>query len=420
MNILFVKNYNALRHLIPVGQSHQHNKLPIAACLQLAPRYKHDQQQQNPKLSESINKNNDLTTTTETVQSVINSRRECMEKLRLLSDRFYVELRQVRARTSDYEERQLELRSRTHEPSMAVQRRYVRSPLTQSIVSYVAAQDDLSSAFSVREKAVMFKMLAMIHSCHADKSTYTDVLDKLERDFYNEIASEQQQHEEGDTKSSSKFSFIDLINYRDAFFYHRANHPPFHFFTQSLDKMCRLILKSVEKDSTFELIPSKQQQQQGQEGESAVVEETVTAVDAINQKWLLDHVYNEPVTLIGYFLRDTAILTRDMLSMLFTFVLRNQYRVFTDSRPITLNHKLHPEAKVNALVTLLAVYFRARIPGVLNRETREFYQQLLQNTWKRTLDEFHLVRNTYARFYYLQMLANWIKIEPDSPVYIKT
>lgn len=145
----------------------------------------------------------------------ISSKSECLGHFKWVSEKFYEDLEKANSALAEYQQRSLKIRLQLHEPIITVQKRYASSSEVNSIMTYV---DENLDAFSVKEKAVLFKILSLMH-CNRNKSVPTTsneaTLDKLERDFY-EIGGGNL----SDT-SPTEVSFVDLINYRDGFYYHR-------------------------------------------------------------------------------------------------------------------------------------------------------------------------------------------------------
>lgn len=150
------------------------------------------------------------------------SKLECLEQFKSISERFYADLQKASGMVGGLQHREVIFRFQMHKPSLDVQIRYANLPETKSILEYVDRNLD---AFSVKEKAVLFKIFSLMY-CHRPKSSSSSsefeqaqqkTLDKLERDFYEFANSDMLKI----SKTDQPVSFVDLMNYRDGIFYHR-------------------------------------------------------------------------------------------------------------------------------------------------------------------------------------------------------
>lgn len=188
--------------------------MPLAVhLLSIAtPTTKSRLQHQQAKISSASIKNDEKVN--------INSKSECLEHFKWISEQFYEDLEKANSALAEYQQRNIKIRLQLHEPSITVQNRYASSSEVKSILIYV---DEHLDTFSVKEKAVLFKILALMHcnrnkslpTTSASESTSNATLDKLELDFYGIGGGNL-----SDTLPT-EVSLVDLINYRDAFYYHR-------------------------------------------------------------------------------------------------------------------------------------------------------------------------------------------------------
>lgn len=176
----------------------------------------------------------------------------------------------------------------------------------------------------------------------------------------------------------------------------KRRNPPFHFLSQALDVACQQLLTSLDRDSKESLIPTSE----------ASNDNVSQPIEAINNRWLLSYYNNEPLLLINYFLRDSAILTRDMRALLFTRLIHSSYKSFNE-----------PAAARNsdALVALLSLYHRTKSHLIVNNETRELYLQLFHNNARSLfIDEFTKLKNNNSRALFVQMLTVLIRTHSEA------
>lgn len=159
-------------------------------------------QQIHQTLSSSSARESQDQTTVSASSPLIDSKQACLDQFKLMSERFYADLKNSSGKV-DFEERSIEIRMARRQSTMDVQARYSKSPITASILAYVNKNFE---NFNVKEKAVMFKIFAMMKNS-LSSSEITPLLNKLETDIYEQ--------------NFDECSFLDYINYRDGLFYNR-------------------------------------------------------------------------------------------------------------------------------------------------------------------------------------------------------
>lgn len=132
----------------------------------------------------------------------VETKHDCLSQFKLISERFYADLYQSNSGKIDLEDRSSNFRFGVRQNITDIQTKHLISPNTISVLKYLSANLD---NFTLREKAAMFNIFSRMNT---NKSAeISAILNQLEVDFYGQDLSE--------------LSFLDYLNYRDGFYYHR-------------------------------------------------------------------------------------------------------------------------------------------------------------------------------------------------------
>lgn len=190
MNILFLKRFDPIQRLVQIRTLPQ---TQAWRCLNQQSR--HQQQQLSTSIESNLSSN-----------LSIQSKTECIEKFKLLSETFHADLHRTHPEIFHFETRKVIFRFPLLKSFVKLQESYTKLPAVDSVLEYV---DRNLAEFSVKEKALFFRIFALMNSFSTDKQNH--VLNKLEHDFY-----------EIDLQAAeNNVSLVDLINYRDGIYYHR-------------------------------------------------------------------------------------------------------------------------------------------------------------------------------------------------------